>query len=210
MIDAILLGQLLAEEVINAPGPCLYPGKFHPPHKGHFEAAENLASRTYITEVIIILSAKVAPETGNISPEQALQIWKMYLNAQPNAKIKLLISEHASPVVDMIEIIKRNPETQVVYIATGQDETDDKNYTESLQKQFGDRVKSITVQEKSGTASAPHIRALVQQKDYDAFKETVPEAAYNKGAAPKIWKILTSTIPSEQEQGTDQGLPKTL
>jgi len=203
MIDALALGKLLAEEVTNPPGPCLYPGKFHPPHKGHMKASTNLASRDYITEVIIILSAKVSPETGNITPEQALQIWKLYLQAQPNSKIKLQISEHASPVVDMIHIIERNPETATIYVAGGSDETDDQSYLKSLQKQFGNRVKSISVNEKDGAASAPHIRTLVQQGDYDAFKETIPEAAFNKGAAPKIWKILTSTIPSDKGQGTN-------
>ena len=203
MIDATALGRLLVEEVINPPGPCLYPGKFHPPHKGHLKAATNLANRDYITEVIIILSAKVSPETGNITPEQALQIWQMYLRAQPNSKIKIRISEHESPFMDMVDIINNNPDTQVIYVAGGSDEVDDQNYLKSLQDMFGNRIKAISVNEKDGPASAPHIRTLVQQGDYEGFKETVPEAAFNKGAAPKIWKILTSTIPSDKGQGVN-------
>jgi nicotinamide mononucleotide adenylyltransferase len=87
MIDAIALGRMIAEDIANTPGPCLYPGKFHPPHEGHFKAANVLASKPYVTEVIIILSAKVSPETGNITPEDAMQIWQVYLKAQPNESI---------------------------------------------------------------------------------------------------------------------------
>ena len=204
MINAQELGKMLAEEVVNPAGPCLYPGKFHPPHKGHLKAVRNLASRGYITEVIVILSSKVSPETGNITPEQALEIWRMYLQALPNIKIKLKISEYDSPVKDMIYYVQQAPKDSTVYIAVGQDETDDANYAESLQKMFGGRIKTITVQEKDGNVSAPHVRTLVQQRDYEGFKETVPEAAYNKGAAPKIWKILTGTIPEMQPQPEEQ------
>ena len=200
MIDAIELGRILAEEVTNPAGPCLYPGKFHPPHKGHFKAVQNLASRNYITEVIIILSAKTSPETGNITPEQALQIWKMYLQAQPIPKVKLQISEHESPVVDMIHIIQRNPNAQAIYVAGGSDERDDQSYLQSLQNQFGRRVRAISINEKDGAATAPHIRTLVQQRDYERFKDTIPPGAFNKGAAPKVWKLLTASIPPGQPE----------
>lgn len=204
MIDAIALGRLLAEEVTNPPGPCLYPGKFHPPHKGHMKAVVNLASRDYITEVVIIVSEKVSPETGNITPEQAITIWRTYLDAQKNVKIELRVSEHGSPVTDMIAYIAKAPKDSTIYIAVGEDEKDDEDYAQSLQKMFGDRVKTITIQEKDGEVSAPHVRTLVQQRDYEKFKETVPEAAYNRGAAPKVWDILTKVIPQQQEQPQEQ------
>lgn len=198
MINALELGKLLVEDIQNEPGPCLYPGKFHPPHKGHFEAAKNLAARDYITQVLVILSSKVSPETGNITPEDALAIWKLYLAAQPNSKIKVRISEHGSPVVDMIKYIEEYPEAKAIYIAGGEDERDDKEYLNSLSQKFPGRVKPITVNEKAGGVSAPAIRELIQQGDYESFKDTIPVAAFNKGAAPKIWKILTSAKPNDK------------
>ena len=204
MIDAIALGKLLAEEVTNPAGPCLYPGKFHPPHRGHMKAAVNLASRDYITEVVIIVSEKISPETGNITPEQAIAIWRIYLDAQTNIKIQLRVSEHSSPVKDMIAYIAKAPKDSTIYVAVGEDEKDDEDYAQSLQKMFGNRIKTITVQEKDGEVSAPHVRTLVQQRDYEKFKETVPEAAYNRGAAPKIWDMLTRVIPQQQEQQPEE------
>lgn len=206
MIDAIALGKLLAEDIVEDPkeGPCLYPGKFHPPHIGHMKAAIRLTKKDYITQVIVIISAKVSPETGNITPEQALSIWKMYLDAHKNMKIQVRISEYESPYNDMYAYIQQTPENSTVYVAAGEDEKDDQNYVESLQQEFGSRVKEIKVQEKDGVISAPHVRTLVQQRDYEKFKEAVPEAAYNRGAAPKIWKMLTSVIPEQQPEEQPQ------
>ena len=57
MINFEQLGRQIAEDILRegSPdvGPCFYPGKFKPPHKGHFEAAKYLASLNYINKVYI-------------------------------------------------------------------------------------------------------------------------------------------------------------
>jgi hypothetical protein len=197
MIDAIKLGRLIAEEVINEPGPCFYPGKFKPPHKGHMKAAMELASRNYVTSVTIIISRK--PIDG-ITPEDSLAIWKMYLDAQPSPKIKVQISTQESPIVDIIRFMKMNPSIDPVYIAGGDDEIDDQNYMQSLPQEFHSRIKALPVHEKDGQISAPFVRELLNSGDYEKFKETVPEAAFNRGAAPKIFRMLASKITNEPKQ----------
>jgi phosphopantetheine adenylyltransferase len=62
MINATLIGRQIAEAIANEAGPCFYPGKFKPPHKGHFEAARNLASRDYVKMVNILISKKTITE----------------------------------------------------------------------------------------------------------------------------------------------------
>jgi hypothetical protein len=107
----------------------------------------------------------------------------------------------------MIDIIKRNPKAPVIYIAGGDDEADDQHYLESLSRMFPGKIKAISVHEKDGDITAPHVRAVVQQRDAgddtipDEFKDTIPVAAANKGAIPKIWKKLTARIPSDKGQG---------
>jgi len=197
MIDARKLGRLIAEEVVNEAGPCLYPGKFKPPHKGHLEAAMNLASRNYVTEVIVIISGKTV---DGITPEDSLAIWNFYLAAEPNQKIKVQISTKKSPIEDIIAYLEANPTEDPVYIAGGDDEKDDLGYMESLQQQFGDRVKPLPVREKAGNVSAPYVRETLRTGDFESFKETVPEAAFNRGAAPKIFKMLATKITNEPQQ----------
>lgn len=193
MINATLLGQRLAEAILNEPGPCFYPGKFKPPHKGHYEAAKNLASRDYIKMVNVIISKKVI---DGITPEESLMIWNMYLKAEPNPKISVKISTTESPVVDVMNYLKANPTVNPVYVAQGDDEVDDEQYIISLQTDFGDRVKAIKVHEKSGIISAPYVRNLLATGNYEEFAETVPEAAFNKGFAPKIFKMLAPKVKS--------------
>lgn len=195
MINAELLGKRIAEAVLNEPGPCFYPGRFKPPHKGHYEAAKALAAKDYITKVYIIISKKVV---DGITPEDSLMIWNMYLQAEPNPKITVRISTQESPIVTIIDFLKKNPTVDPVYIAVGEDETDDVEYGNSLQQQFGGRVKTIKVKERQGEASAPHVRTLLQTGDYESFKETVPEAAYNRGAASKIFKMLAPKMTKSE------------
>jgi hypothetical protein len=197
MIDAIKLGRLIAEEVVNEPGPCFYPGKFKPPHRGHMKTALELASRNYVTSVTIIISRK--PISG-ITPEDSLAIWNMYLAAQPSPKIKAQISTEESPIVDIIHFLKFNPSVNPVYIAGGDDEVDDQNYMKILPQEFHDRVKALPVHEKDGKISAPYVRELLASGDYEKFKEAVPEAAFNRGAAPKIFRMLASKITNEPQQ----------
>lgn len=194
MIDARQIGKLIAEEIVNEPGPCFYPGKFKPPHKGHFEAASYLAGRNFITEVDIIISNKVI---DGITPEDSLLIWNSYISAEPNAKFKVQISTQNSPIVDIINFLKANPEISPVYVAGGDDESDDQEYLISLRDQFGDRIKPMAVHEKEGKVSAPYIRDVLRKKDFEAFKKVVPEAAVNRGVALKIFKMLSSKIVNE-------------
>ena len=196
MIDATKIGRLIAEEIANEPGPCFYPGKFKPPHKGHFKAALDLASRNYVIMVNVIISRK--PIEG-ITPEDSLAIWNMFLQAQPSPKIKVQISTQESPIVDIINYMKKNPSADPVYVAGGDDETDDDNYMTTLEQQFHNRVRAIPVHEKDGIVSAPYVRELLRTQDYEKFKETVPEAAFNRGAAPKIFKMLASKISHEPQ-----------
>ena len=191
MINATLIGQRLAEAIINEPGPCFYPGKFKPPHKGHYAAAKNLASRDYIKMVNVIISKKVI---DGITPEDSLMIWNMYLKAEPNPKISVKISTAESPVVDIMNYLKANPTVNPVYVAQGDDEVDDEQYIISLQTDFGDRVRAIKIREKDGIVSAPYVRNLLATGNYEEFAETVPEAAFNKGVAPKAFKMLASKV----------------
>lgn len=199
MINAELLGRRIAEAVINEPGPCFYPGRFKPPHKGHFEAVKDLTSRPYIQRVYIIISKKVV---NGITPEDSLAIWNMYLSAEPNPKVTVQIATKESPIQDIIGYLYKNTQVDPVYVSIGDDEVDDVEYGKSLQEQFGDRVKVIPVHEKAGDITAPHVRNILASGDYKEFIEAVPESAFNKGAGPKIFKMLASKVKVDgEEQG---------
>ena len=141
--------------------------------------------------VYIIISKKTI---DGITPEDSLIIWNTYLQAEPNPKLSVRISTAESPIVTIIDYLKKNPTVDPVYVAIGDDEIDDLAYGKSLQEQFGDRVKTIPVHEKAGIISAPHVRNILADGDYESFVEAIPEAAFNIGAAPKIFKMLATKV----------------
>ena len=202
MIDYTAIGKLIVEEVVNEPGICFYPAGFKPPHKGHFKAAKNLASRNYVTEVVIIISRK--PEEG-ITPEESLTIWNMYLKAEPNPKIKVRIAEADSPIKDIFGYLGGHQEVSAVYVVGGDDEKDDQEYLTSIQNKYPNIVKTISIHEKDGRVNSFYVRELLRNHDYESFKKTIPEAAYNKGYAPQIFKMLTATI---QPAAVEEPAPK--
>lgn len=197
MINAELLGKRIAEAVINKPGPCFYPGKFKPPHKGHYEAAKALAAKPYITKVYVIISKKVI---DGITPEDSLMIWNMYLKAEPNPKITVRISTQESPIVDILNFLEKNTTVAPVYVAVGEDEVDDTEYGKSIKERYGKRVIVAQVAEKVGNISAPRVRSMLQNGDYESFKEAVPVSAYNRGAASKIFKMLATKITKDEPE----------
>lgn len=191
MINPTQIGKRIAEAIINEPGPCFYPGRFKPPHKGHYEAAKELTSRNYIEMVYIIISKKVV---DGITPEDSLMIWNMYLKAEPNPKISVSIATTESPVTTIMNYLNKNTAVDTVYVAISDDETDDIDYGKALQENYGDKVKLISIHDKAGIISSPHVRNILADGNYEEFTEAIPEAAFNKGAAPKIFKMLATKV----------------
>lgn len=183
------------------PGVCIYPGAFKPPHKGHFEAAIDLASRLYITQVKVIISPK---ERQGITAQQSLSIWETYLEAEPNGKISVEIAKSPSPITDAANYIEDHPEEDPIYVAGSKSEVDDLGYFKSLQKKFGDRVIPIPVEEKFGRISASYVRDLLRAGDYEGFKEAIPTAAADKGKTEDIFNMLTQTVgPRPLKEGIE-------
>lgn len=183
------------------PGICIYPGAFKPPHKGHFEAAKDLASRPYVTRVKVIISPK---ERQGVTAQQSLKIWETYLEAEPNGKISVEIAKSPSPITDAADYIADHPEEDPIYVAGSKSEVDDLGYFKSLQKKFGDRVIPIPVEEKFGRISASYVRDLLRAGDYEGFKEAIPQKAANTGKAEDIFNMLTQTVaPKELKEGIE-------
>lgn len=190
------IGKVIAEEIVNEPGICFYPGGFKPPHKGHFEAAKDLASRNYITQVNIIIGPK---ERDGITSKESLAIWNLYLKAEPNPKITVKIAESVSPIKDIYDYIAEHPELNPVYLAGGKDEVDDQGYFKSLTKAFGERVVPIPIEEKFGRISASYTRNQLRAGDIESFKQTLPDSVIQKGYFDDIFKMLSPIIKENFE-----------
>jgi hypothetical protein len=191
MINFEQLGRQIAEDILKEAspdvGPCFYPGKFKPPHKGHFEAAKYLASLNYINKVYVVISNVTK---YGITPEDSLYIWQEYLKAEPNPKIDVSISKESTPIVDIFTFMKEKPDVNPVYIAGGAEEVEDIGYFDSMQKRFPNKVRSEVIPAQFGRISATQMRDTIKVGNFEEFVKFIPDSAYNKGVAKDVFGRL--------------------
>jgi hypothetical protein len=197
MFTSEYLAKNIVKEIVNnfSPGKCFYVGKFKPPNKGHYDALKYLISKPYLQQVKIIISNK---PIDNITGEESVDIWNMYMESDPTVKVKIKLSDEVSPVVDVIHYLDGKPPSTSIYVAVGED--DDQGYLQALQNKYGaERVKEVIFPKENGIVTSTQVRSIISDGDYETFKQTIPTVAYNKGMAPKIFKMLsTKNIESNQ------------
>ena len=212
------IGKLIGEEIAKKPEICWYPGGFKPPHKGHLAAAQQLASKPYITQVKVLIGHG---ERGGITAKQSKAIWDIYLKAQPNPKIVTEISQTKSPIRDLYRWFGDDLSREA-YVAAAGKEADDLKYFEGLKEAFGDRVQEEIVDDQfvdsdgdrvSGTDFRATIAELRQRylqvknnpgdkkalndynTTYNYFKSLFPEAVIQKGYIDDIQRVLGINFP---------------
>jgi len=202
MVNILELGRILGEEITFDPGVCLYPGRFKPPHKRHFNVVKELRSRSYIKKIIIIISPKTV---DGITAQQSKAIWDMYFQDERIQNVEVIIDATGSPIKTIMSYIGNSQSVEPVYVVGGIDEVDDQNYLQSLQNTFGSRVKPLNMAEKDGEATAPNIRAILTSNSPDAvkeeeFKKTLPAATAQRENGTIIYNMLEKTVIKPEKE----------
>jgi Zn-dependent peptidase ImmA (M78 family)/nicotinamide mononucleotide adenylyltransferase len=214
------LSSLLKEEESTNPanpaGIVFYPGNFKPPHKGHYASVMELAARAYTIKIIVIISNKTS---DNITPEESMAIWDIFLKANPNPKIEIRLSNNKTPIQDIFQAFDGDLNLKA-YVGAGAGEADDASYIQALTKAFGKRVMPLYVQEKFLVNGAPisstYVREVIvrlnqyaaavrsTQRDttdfskarngylntLEEFKNCFPDAVMQKGFFDDIMRVL--------------------
>ena len=174
----------------------LFPGKFKPPHRGHFDYVNKIAKRADVDEVIILISPVDYPEVSN---SQSLAIWNKYLeNGQPNITAK--IADYRSPVQAVYEFVadpKNAKEGDTVLLIKSSKDIGDTRFdrAQSYAERHnpGVNVKDIVedpVESNSGIVySARDMRKAIQNQDKETFVSYIPPSSKGK----EIWDLLTTT-----------------
>jgi len=103
----------------------LFPGKFKPPHAGHFAAAKYYADNPEVEEVRVIISRNQKVEHGPnerlvVTPDMSQAIWDIYAADEP--KIKVWVTNAPTPVRDAYdEISALNPGDTVMMVIGDKD-----------------------------------------------------------------------------------------
>ena len=171
----------------------LFPGKFKPPHKGHAEYIKQVAERSDVDEVRIMISPIDKPE---VNKQQSLEIWKRYLEGGPN-NIKVDIAEFNSPITSVYELIadkgEIKPEDIILLIKSSKDTRFHGAQSWAARKNPGVEIEEIIedpISDEDGAAySAENIRKLISKNDKSKFSSYVPDNI----DADEIWSIIKPT-----------------
>ena len=180
MIDLkTILNELTEDDQpVDTPSICYYPGGFKPPHEGHYEVVKDLTSRNNVTKVIVLIGHK---ERDGITKEMSLKIWELYQSIQPISKLTVRIAENESPIKDIFTIMDDDLKLKAK-VAGISGEEGVQGYFDSLTKAFGERITTISVEEKvvvqgkraSGTQAREYINKL---KEVTAKLQSIPDKA---------------------------------
>ena len=111
------IGREIVQELIESTTPiiALYPGKFKPPHAGHFDVVIKAAE--IADKVIVIMSQGSKDE---FTPEDSMKVWRLYEDLLPG-NVQILISGKSSPVSEVFDIIKDKATDFIVLYGKGEE-----------------------------------------------------------------------------------------
>ena len=96
------VGQQIVTQLLEQSTPiiALYPGKFKPPHAGHFNVVAKAAE---IADKVIVIMSNVLKD--EFTPEDSMKVWRLYKDILPD-NVQIAISGKSSPVSEVFDIIK--------------------------------------------------------------------------------------------------------
>tara|TARA_R100001443_G_scaffold117404_1_gene142243 strand:+ start:987 stop:4400 length:3414 start_codon:yes stop_codon:yes gene_type:complete len=182
----------------------LFPGKFKPPHKGHYEFVNQVAKRSDVDNVMVLISPVDKPE---VSAEQSLEIWSKLLSssdASPNISVE--IADYRSPVTTVYEFladpVKSRPQDTILLIKSSKDEGDTrfqnaKSYAERHNPGVSvEEIEEDPITSSEGiTYSAEHMRDFITDNKKEEFLSYMPDVVDGE----EVWRIFKPTDQIDSE-----------
>ena len=182
----------------------LFPGKFKPPHTGHFLGAKEMIDSYDADKVFIIISKRgVKRETEKglfvVMPETSEMIWNKYIDENGyKGKIITIVSSQPSPIVDTYEMLKEFPAGTTVLVSKGEKDAEDPRFARMQQfiekNSLPVRVESVSGSMSDTGASGTKLGLAVANGDLETFKKMVPLSG---ASAMELWEELTSQVIDE-------------
>ena len=177
----------------------LVPGGYKPPTSGHFYLVNEMAKRSEINEVVVLIGHKVR---DGITAEQSLAIWEIYKKHLPS-NVTIQIAEAKSPILDIHKIIGENPQNfyfPVVGVRSEEDAQDIKRF-DSLSKKYTN-FKTIVLSGDPDISGTKARQALLSG-NYEAFKHYLPDAL-SDAEKQQVVDILTPQTTLNENETVDE------
>jgi len=175
----------------------LYPGKFKPPHKGHFDIVKGLLNKA--DEVVVVVSP--LPKDG-ITAQQSEAVWNLYKTILGN-KVTVVVAP-SSPVSYVYDIIKSNPEDNFIVAYGKGEESRYKSLTKNPKVQI---IDGGTVSDEGGNINATDFRnALQTNQDISRFlPDDIDQQDFVKAiSAGTIEEMSKSALDSVEKVADEQ------
>jgi cytidyltransferase-like protein len=186
-----LISGLIYEEITKE-SIALYPGKFKPPHKGHFEVAKQLLNK--VDKVEILISSK---EVEGITAEQSKAIWELY-NKLLGGRLDIKIIQ-GSPVKYVLDTIEANQNNHYVAVYGKGEEDRYRNVGKDPRYMNAEIFDGGTVALEGENISATNLRKAIVDKNIQVIKSMLPDGITAKEyiqtliGQKKLQEIVTDT-----------------
>lgn len=161
------IGREIVQELIESTTPivALYPGKFKPPHAGHFSVVEKASK---IADKVIIIMSNISKD--EFTAEESMKVWELYKDILPN-NVQIVISGKSSPVSEVFDIVKDKSTDFLVLYGKGE-----RSRYASIER---DREKYFNVDiVDAGTFDDLHatdLRKVIRNKDLESIQKFLPK-----------------------------------
>jgi cytidyltransferase-like protein len=161
------IGEQIVIELLEqaAPVVALYPGKFKPPHAGHFDVVRQASK---IADKVIVIMSQGSKD--NFNPQKSLEVWDLYKSLLPS-NVEVIVSKNNSPVRDVFDLIKDKTSDFIVLYGKGE-----KSRYNSIER---DREKYSNSQiVDAGTFEGLHatdLRKAIDNKDLEKIQKHLPK-----------------------------------
>ena len=186
------LGQYLANILLEAedqPTIALFPGAFKPPHKGHVDVIEKLLKAA--DQVVVLVS----PQTREgVTADESIAVWNLYKD-KFNGPVEVKVSADSSPVKEVYDVVKNNPDTNFI-VAFGKGEMDRYKNIEKYPN-----VKVFDAGAIEGV-SATNLRMALAQNNEEEIANYLPD-----GISVDQFLQALNTKPEEKPEETPSEQP---
>jgi cytidyltransferase-like protein len=161
------LGKYLVSLLLEQDQPtiALFPGKFKPPHKGHFDVVKKLLQNA--DQVVVLISPKTHE---GITADESAAIWELY-KKKLDGNVEVRIST-VTPVADVYDFVENNPEL-TVYAAYGKGE---ESRYKGLKKYPNAKIFDAgSVSEDGEDVSATGLRKAIRDNNEGEIKKYLPD-----------------------------------
>jgi len=204
-------------EVVENRTVAVIPGAFKPPHRGHLDMVKHYANLA--DEVLVMVSklSRKTPEGNDITVDDAIRVWQIYLESAGLGNVFVNPSPHASPVRAAYEFVEKDSEFgDQVILGTSTKGGDQSRFAKNVQKYAKKGVKVLDPMEYAFSPvgielSARDFRAVLdsgedispflpENVDPNAVLSVLKPSRVDKGAIFEIIEQILDEIEPIQQK----------